>query len=118
MRQFTKPLALAASALAVGMLVTACGGGGASSPAVSGTSGFAVDGYLSAATVVCDSNGDGTASFDETSVTTDSSGFCIAFAPGPFRRRPPRCRLSAAKTIASAFVRRSAGVGFRRRFEH
>ena len=62
------------------MLVTACGGGGASSPAVSGTSGFAVDGYLSAATVVCDSNGDGTASFGETSVTTDSSGF-FKFSP-------------------------------------
>ena len=74
MSQSTRTLALAACAVAAGMLVSACGGGGdASAPATATQSfGWAVDGYLSGATVVCDGNGNGVADAGEVSVTTAS----------------------------------------------
>lgn len=61
-------------ALAVGTLLSACGGGSSPPSNAITTSGFAVDGYLSGATVTCDSNGNGVADSGETSVTTNSSG--------------------------------------------
>jgi hypothetical protein len=42
---------------------------------VAGSSGFAVDGYLSGATILCDANANGEADAGEASTTTDSSGF-------------------------------------------
>ena len=67
---------LTPAAAAVCVLV-ACGGGGsanAPTPVVIASSGFAVDGYLSGAAVLCDSNGNGVADTGEISVTTNSSG--------------------------------------------
>lgn len=65
-----------ACAIAASLLVAACGGGGASAPdTVAGSSGFAVDGYLRGATILCDVNGNGEADAGEVSVTTDTSGF-------------------------------------------
>ena len=67
---------LTPSAAAV-LLLASCGGGGDSSPpapVVVSSSGFAVDGYLSGAAVLCDSNGNGVADAGEISVTTNSSG--------------------------------------------
>ena len=76
MRQPRRLLGLSACVLALGMLLTACGGGGATPPAaVSGSSGFAVDGYLNGATVLCDVNGNGIADIGEATVGTDSGGF-------------------------------------------
>lgn len=69
----------AAAAAAATALLVACGGGGADSsppPAlvVPASSGLAVDGYLSGASALCDTNGNGNADAGETSVTTDASG--------------------------------------------
>ncbi len=75
MRMINIRFPLAACAFAV--LLSACGGGDATAPGsgTPGSSGFAVDGYLSGATVVCDANGNGVADSGERTVTTDSSGF-------------------------------------------
>lgn len=76
MRQLTSHFSLSASALAASMLVAACGGGGSSAPpTVAGSSGFAVDGYLSGATILCDANANGESDAGEASTTTDTSGF-------------------------------------------
>ena len=69
----------AAAAAAATALLVACGGGGADSsppPAlvVPASSGLAVDGYLSGASALCDTNGNGNADAGETSVTTDATG--------------------------------------------
>ena len=63
------------SSLAV--LLAACGGGNSGVPTATSptpTIGVAVDGYLSAATATCDTNGDGLASAGEVSVTTTPVG--------------------------------------------
>ena len=80
MRNTTLRLKLAACAVAV--FISACGGGDASAPASGGAAsiGFAVDGYLNGATVLCDTNGNGVADIGERTVTTDSSGF-FRFSP-------------------------------------
>ena len=76
MRPLTSHFSLSASALAASLLVASCGGGGSSAPpSVAGSSGFAVDGYLSGATILCDANANGEADAGEASTTTDSSGF-------------------------------------------
>jgi hypothetical protein len=76
MHQRFPHIPLTACALAAGLLVSACGGGEATAPgSTTPTSGFAVDGYLSGATVFCDANGNGSADTGEVSTTTDSSGF-------------------------------------------
>lgn len=69
----------AAAAAAATALLVACGGGSADSsppPAlvVPASSGVAVDGYLSGASALCDTNGNGNADAGETSVTTDATG--------------------------------------------
>lgn len=63
------------SPLAVAVVLAACGGS-SSSPTVAPTtsSGLAVDGYISGATVVCDANANGVADTGETTTTTDSVG--------------------------------------------
>ena len=72
---------LSACALAATLLVAACGGGDATPPpSIAGSTGFAVDDYLSGATVICDTNGNGKVDTGEVSVTTDSSGF-FKFSP-------------------------------------
>ena len=70
------------AACAIAALVSACGGGDATAPGsgTSASSGFAIDGYLSGATVLCDSNGNGMADSGERTVITDSSGF-FRFSP-------------------------------------
>ena len=76
MRPLMKSFPLSACALTTALLVSACGGGSSSAPASSnGSSGFAVDGYLSASTVLCDANSNGSADAGEVTVSTDSSGF-------------------------------------------
>ena len=76
MRPLMKSFPLTACALTTALLVSACGGGGASAPGtVNGSSGFAVDDYLSGATVTCDTNGNGATDAGELTVSTDSSGF-------------------------------------------
>lgn len=62
-------------------VVAACGGGGAGAPpgvqppaAVTPTSGVAVDGYLSAATALCDVNGNGKADAGEATAITGPTG--------------------------------------------
>ena len=77
---FLKPcLHFSICALAVGLLITACGGSTGTAPGplltTSGTSGFAIDGYLSGATVLCDSNSNGVADIGEITATTDVTGF-------------------------------------------
>ncbi len=58
------------------MLVAACGGGSASAPnLVPGSTGFAVDGYLNGATVLCDTNGNAESDAGELSVKADDTGF-------------------------------------------
>ena len=57
--------------------LAACGGGNSGVPTATSptpTIGVAVDGYLSAATATCDTNGDGLASAGEVSVTTTAVG--------------------------------------------
>lgn len=80
MRPISFRFPLAACALAV--LLSACGGGDASAPGAGSTrsTGFAIDGYLAGATIVCDTNADGNADVGEASVTADSSGFFL-FTP-------------------------------------
>ena len=81
MRQRMKSFPLSACALTTALLVSACGGGSSSPPAsATSSSGFAVDGYLSAATVLCDANSNGSADTGEVTVSTDSSGF-FKFTP-------------------------------------
>ena len=81
MRQRMKSFPLSACALTTALLVSACGGGSSSPPAsATSSSGFAVDGYLSAATVICDANSNGSADTGEATVSTDSSGF-FKFTP-------------------------------------
>ena len=81
MRQPTKSLALAASAVAVAALLSACGGGGASPPPSTTSSfGWAVDGYLTDATVVCDSNGNGIQDAGEATTKTATDGL-FRFTP-------------------------------------
>ena len=81
MRQRMKSLPLSACALTTALLVSACGGGSSSPPAsATSSSGFAVDGYLSAATVLCDANSNGSGDTGEATVSTDSSGF-FKFTP-------------------------------------
>jgi hypothetical protein len=75
MQQFIRRLSLSTCALAAGIFVSACGGGGATAPGSTPSSfGWAVDGYLSGATVVCDSNGNGAQDAGETTTTTASDG--------------------------------------------
>jgi hypothetical protein len=82
MRQPTKSLALAASAVVAALLTSACGGGGASPPPSTTSSfGWVVDGYLSDATVVCDSNGNGIQDAGEASTKTGTDGL-FRFTPG------------------------------------
>jgi hypothetical protein len=71
---------LAACVFAV--LLSACGGGDATAPGAgaSRSTGFAIDGYLAGATILCDTNVNGVADTGEASVTTDSSGFFL-FSP-------------------------------------
>ncbi len=80
MRQFKHTVRLSASAFMAALLVSACGGGGSPPTPVAGSSGFAVDDYLSGATVLCDSNGNGAADVGETTTKTDSTGF-FKFTP-------------------------------------
>ena len=81
MRPITTFNPLSACALVVTLLVAACGGGDPSPPpSVPGSTGFVVDDYLSGATVMCDTNGNGKLDTGELSVTTDSSGF-FKFSP-------------------------------------
>ena len=75
MRQVPKHFKLSGCALAASILVTACGGGASPPNAVPGSSGFAIDDYLSGATVLCDSNNNSSIDVGEVTVTTDSSGF-------------------------------------------
>lgn len=76
MQHMLKHLPLTAIALATTVLISACGGGDASPPpAVIGSSGLAVDDYISGATVVCDTNGSGASDPGEATVPTDSTGF-------------------------------------------
>ena len=69
-------------AAAAALFLVSCGGGGSSNPpapVVVPSSGYAVDGYLSGAAVLCDSNGNGAADSGELSVTTDATGaFSVA----------------------------------------
>ncbi len=64
------------SAAAAAMLLAACGGGGGGESVAAGTpySGKAVDGYLSFAKVVCDSNDNGVADTGEPVTYTDVKG--------------------------------------------
>lgn len=71
---------LTLTAAAVSLLAS-CGGGTADSPPLP-TSGRVVDGYLSGATVLCDSNGNGVADDGELKVTTDSGGSFTFASPG------------------------------------
>ena len=71
-------LTLTAAAVA---LLASCGGGSADSPPLP-TSGRVVDGYLSGATVLCDSNGNGVADNGESTVTTDTGGNFSFASPG------------------------------------
>jgi hypothetical protein len=76
MRHIPPGFSLSACALAASMLVAACGGGDASAPgSTSSSSGFVIDGYVSGASVLCDTNDNGSADAGERSVTTDTSGF-------------------------------------------
>lgn len=75
-------------AAAAACLLASCGGGGGTAPGEfpappggSPTGGVAVDGYLSGATVLCDSNGNGRADPGELSVGTNSAG-AFSFATG------------------------------------
>jgi hypothetical protein len=83
---FKKKMALLP--VAVVSILTACGGSDGTSTAVTPTTpaatetaaGKAVDGYLSGASVVCDTNNNGVADAGETAVTTDAQGN-FTFAP-------------------------------------
>ncbi|HWW04752.1 hypothetical protein [Collimonas sp.] len=83
---FEKKLALLS--VAVASILTACGGSDGTSTAVTPTTpavtetaaGKAVDGYLSGASALCDTNNNGVADAGETAVTTDAQGN-FTFAP-------------------------------------
>lgn len=76
MRTYNPRLTLSLCALATGLLITACGGGTATPPGTTPlTSGFAIDGYLSGSTILCDINDNGAADSGENTTTTDSTGF-------------------------------------------
>ena len=77
MRQLNPKFSLSASALAASLLVAACGGGGSAPPSVAGSSGFAVDGYLSGATILCDTSRNTEPDAGEDTTRTDSSGFFL-----------------------------------------
>ncbi|MBN8491485.1 MAG: hypothetical protein J0M00_08700 [Burkholderiales bacterium] len=65
-------------ALSLAVTLAACGGGDASPPpSPLQTSGFAVNGYLSGASVLCDSNGDGLVTAGEVSVSTTTAGLFV-----------------------------------------
>lgn len=84
MPQFHRLTPAAAAAAAATALLVACGGGADSPPpavVVIPSSGVAVDGYLSGATALCDTNGNGAADTGEASVTTDTNGK-FTFAAG------------------------------------
>ena len=75
-------------AAATACLLASCGGGSGTAPGefptppvAAPTGGVAVDGYLSGATVLCDSNGNGRADAGELSVGTNSAG-AFSFATG------------------------------------
>ncbi len=75
-------------AAAAACLLASCGGGGGtapgefpSPPTATPTGGVAVDGYLSGATVLCDTNGNGRADSGELSVGTNSAG-AFSFTTG------------------------------------
>jgi hypothetical protein len=73
--------------VAVAVALAACGGGGSSSTAspspspASPSAGKVVDGYLSGATVFCDTNKNGVLDTGEAKTTTDTSGN-FTFSPG------------------------------------
>jgi hypothetical protein len=74
-------------AAAAACLLASCGGGGGTDPdsivppTVTPTGGVAVDGYLSGATILCDTNGNGLSDAGEVSVGTDRNG-SFSFAQG------------------------------------
>jgi len=75
-------------AAAAACLLASCGGGSGTAPgefpappAAAPTGGVAVDGYLSGANVLCDSNGNGQADSGELSVGTNAAGV-FSFATG------------------------------------
>ena len=75
MRQFTHTISLSACGLLAAFVLSACGGGDASPPPVpTQTSGYAVDGYLQGAAVLCDSDGNGAPSVGEVTATSTSAG--------------------------------------------
>ena len=75
MSQIAKHLPLSLSALVVGLMLNACGGGDASPPPQpTATSGYAVDGYLRNSAVLCDSDGNGVPSVGEVTATSTSGG--------------------------------------------
>jgi hypothetical protein len=65
-------------AIAVGVFLAGCGGGGYQAPST--TSGKSLDGYLNAATVLCDTNNNGIADAGETTVPTNDIGDFV-FSP-------------------------------------
>lgn len=76
MGKISSHLPLTACALAAALLISACGGGTATAPQVDiGSGGFAIDDYISGATVVCDANQNGASDAGELIATTDSTGF-------------------------------------------
>ena len=78
MTRFALLLPSRLSALAALVLLGACGGGDGSPPPVpTQTSGYAVDGYLQGAAVLCDSDNDGQPSPGEVTVSTSSAGLFI-----------------------------------------
>ena len=75
MNQIVKSRLQTLTTLAAALWLAACGGGdGSAPPSPNQTSGFAVDGYLAGAAVLCDSNGDGLVTPGETSVNSTSAG--------------------------------------------
>ena len=76
MSQFLKTRRLAAWVVVVSaaLLSAGCGGGNSAPKNEKGSSGFAVDGYLKDSTVLCDSNGNGSADTGEINVITNSGG--------------------------------------------
>ena len=76
MSQFLKARRLTAWAVVVSaaLLSAGCGGGSSAPKNELGSSGFAVDGYLKDSTVLCDSNGNGSADTGEANVITNSGG--------------------------------------------
>lgn len=71
--------------IAVGLVLAGCGGGGGYNPPVAQplfvTSGKSIDGYLSGASVLCDTNDNGIADVGEKIFITNAAGD-FAFSPG------------------------------------